>query len=102
AKKLDGIMGKNVTIVSGDGSTNSDRASIIKYWTEMPCKDVKNVDVKGPYGVTLSPTVEMLAFTGVADGTCFDMKNMDQPSISIYVKDGSAWKLAFSFGGAAE
>ncbi|HEY2846707.1 MAG TPA: nuclear transport factor 2 family protein [Pyrinomonadaceae bacterium] len=99
AKGLDAIIAKNIAIVSGDGSTMNDRAGVIKYWAEMPCKDVKTVDVKDPYGVTLSPTVEMLAFTGVADGTCFDTKNTPQSSVSIYVKEGDAWKLAFAFGG---
>lgn len=102
AKKLDGILAKNVAIVSADGSTMNDRAGVIKYWTEMPCKDVKTVDVKDPYGVALSPTVEMLTFSGEADGSCFDMKNTPQPSVSIYVKDGDAWKLAFAFGGTSD
>ena len=102
AKKLDGILAKNVAIVSADGSTMNDRAAIIKYWTEMPCKDVKTVDVKDPYGVALGANTEMLAFTGVSDGTCFDTKNAPQPSISIYVKEDGAWKLAFSFGGTSD
>jgi hypothetical protein len=102
ATKLDAFMAKNAAIVSADGSTMNDRAGIIKYWAEMPCKDVKMVDVKDPYSVALSPTVEMLTFTGVSDGTCFDTKNTPQPSVSIYVKEGDAWKLAFAFGGQAD
>jgi len=102
AKKLDGIVAKNVAIVSADGSTLNDRAAIIKYWTEMPCKDVKNVDVKDPYGISLGANTEMLAFTGVADGSCFDMKNNPQPSVSVYIKEDGAWKLAFAYGGASD
>jgi hypothetical protein len=102
AKKLDSMVAKNVAIVSADGSTINDRAAIIKYWTEMPCKDVKNVDVKDPYAVALGANTEMLAFTGVSDGTCFDTKNTPQPSMSIYVKEDGAWKLAFAFGGAPD
>jgi hypothetical protein len=102
AKKLDGIVGKNVAIVNADGSTLNDRAAIIKYWTEMPCKDVKTVEVKDPYSISLGANTEMLAFSGVADGTCYDMKNAPQPSISVYTKEDGAWKLAFGFGGASD
>ena len=102
AKGLDTFLAKNAAISNGDGSWNADRASIVKYWAEMPCKDVKNVDVKDPFGVTLGPNTEMITFTGWSDGTCFGMKNVAQPSMSIYVKEGDAWKLAFSFSGAAE
>jgi len=102
AKKLDSMVAKTVAIVSADGSTLNDRAAIIKFWTEMPCKDVKTVDVKDPYGVTLGPNTELLAFTGVSDGTCFDTKNIPQQSVSVYVKEDGAWKLAFAFGGAPD
>jgi hypothetical protein len=68
----------------------------------MPCKDVKNVDVKDPYGINLGANTEMLAFSGVADGTCYDMKNTPQPSVSVYIKEDGAWKLAFAFGGAPD
>ncbi|MBV9240845.1 MAG: nuclear transport factor 2 family protein [Acidobacteria bacterium] len=102
AKKLDSIIAKNIAIVSADGSSNNDRAGIIKYWSEMACKDVKNVDVKNPYGVSLGANTEMLAFTGTADGTCDGQKNGSQPSISVYIKEDGAWKLAFAFGGASD
>lgn len=102
AKKLDSILAKNVVRVSADGSTDNDRAGIIKFWTNDQCKDVKNVDVKDPYGVTLGANTEMLAFTGISDGTCDGQKNTPQPSVSVYVKEDGAWKLAFAFGGTSD
>ena len=98
AKKLDEVMAKNLSLLGADGSWRSNRADIIKFWTEMPCENVKTVDVKNGFGTALSPTVEMLTFVGSADGTCFGQKNVNEDSMSIYVKEGDAWKLAFAFG----
>jgi hypothetical protein len=99
AKKLDEITAKNLTVLSPDGSW-LDRAAILKFWNEMPCEDVKNVDVKNGFGTSLSPNVEMLTFQGVADGTCFGQKNGSQDSMSVYVKEDGAWKLAFAYSAA--
>ena len=98
AKKLDGGLAKTVAVVSPDGSYRLDRTETVSYWSGMDCKNVKTVDVKDPYAVSLGPNTEMLAFTGIADGTCFDQKNFPMQTISVYVKEGGAWKLAFAFG----
>lgn len=100
AKKLDEISAKNMTILSSDGSV-MDRAAAIKFWAEMPCENVKTVDVKDGFGTDLSPTVAMLTFIGSADGTCMGQKNGSQDSMSIYVKEDGAWKLAFAFSAAS-
>jgi hypothetical protein len=99
-KKLDEITAKNLTVLSPDGSWMT-RAEILKFWVEMPCENIKNVDVKDGFGTDLSPTVGMLTFVGWADGTCFGQKNGSQDAMSIYVKEGDAWKLAFSFSAAS-
>lgn len=100
AKKLDEVVAKNLAIAGGDGAWMSNKADIIKYWVEMPCKDIKTVDVKDGFGTALSATVEMLTFVGSADGTCGGQKNGNQDSMSIYIKEGDSWKLAFGFSGA--
>lgn len=100
AKKLDEFAGKSISILGSDGVFMTNKAEIIKYWVEMPCKDIKTVDVKDGFGISISPTVEMLTFIGTADGTCYDQKNGSSDSMSIYVKDGNAWKFAFGFSGA--
>jgi hypothetical protein len=99
AKKLEEITAKDLSIVTWDGQWLN-RADTLKYWVEMPCENVKSVDVKNGSGTTLSPTAEMLTFTGWSDGTCYGQKNGDQDGMSIYVKEGGAWKLAFSFTAA--
>lgn len=97
--KLDAITAKNLTILAADGTWMT-RADALKFWVEMPCENIKTVDVKDGFGAALSSTVEMLTFQGVADGTCFGQKNGTQDSMSIYVKEGDAWKLAFGFSAA--
>ena len=97
AKKLDEVTAKNLSLLGADGSWMSNRADIIKFWVEMPCQNVKTFDVKNGFGTALSPTVEMLTFVGSADGTCFGQKNGKQDSLSLYVKEGDAWKVAFGF-----
>jgi hypothetical protein len=95
-KKLEELTAKNLTILTGEG-TVLNRADTIKYWTEMPCENVKTVSVTDGFGTTLSPAVEMLSFKGTADGTCYGQKNGAQDGVSVYVKEGDAWKLAFAF-----
>jgi hypothetical protein len=100
AKKLEEITAKNVSILGGDGTWKNNQADIVKFWAEMPCENVKTVSVTEGFATALSPTVEMLTFKGTSDGTCFGQKNGVQPSMSIYVKEGDAWKLAFGFSAA--
>lgn len=100
AKKLEEVTAKNLSILGGDGTWMNNKADIIKFWTEMPCENVKNVSVTDGFSTALSPTVEILTFNGKADGTCFGQKNGTQPSLSVYVKEGDAWKLAFGYSGA--
>lgn len=99
AKRLEDITGKNMAILTGDGTWMT-RSEAIKYWTEMPCENVKTVDVKDGYAIALSPNVEMMTFKGSADGTCYGQKNGTQDSMSIYVKEDGVWKLAFNFSAA--
>lgn len=99
AKKLEELTAKDLAIVTGDGQWLT-KTDAIKYWVEMPCENVKAVDVKNGFGTALSANTEMLTFTGWADGTCYGQKNGDQDGLSVYVKDGGAWKLAFAFSAA--
>ena len=102
AKGLDSYLAKTAAISNSDGTVNDDRGSIVKYWSEMPCKDVKNVDVKDAFGTTLGPNTEMITFKGWSDGSCYGQKNGTQPAMSIYVKEGDGWKLAFGYNGVTE
>jgi hypothetical protein len=96
AKKLDDLMAKDVSFVNIFGTYLATRADAMKDWTGAGC-EVKSVSVTDGFATALSPTVEMLTRKGTADGTCGgqNVGGTDIWGVSIYVKDGDAWKFAF-------
>src|SRR5882672_189777 len=96
AKKLDDLMAKDVSFVNIFGTYLATRADAMKDWTGTGCQ-VKSVSVSDGYATALSPTVEMLTRKGTAEGTCGGQNVGGIPvwGVSIYVKDGDAWKFAF-------
>jgi hypothetical protein len=96
AKKLDDLMARDVSFVNIFGTYLATRADAMKDWTGAGCQ-VKSVSVSDGFATALSPTVEMLTRKGTADGTCGG-QNIGGTAIwgvSIYVKEGDAWKFAF-------
>jgi len=102
AKKLDELMAKDVSFVNIFGTYLATRADAMKDWTGTGC-EVKSVSVTNGFASALSPTVEMLTRKGTADGTCGGQKigGTDIWGVSIYVKDGDAWKFAFGMNSPA-
>ena len=96
ANKLDPLMAKEVSFVNIFGTALANRADAMKDWTGAGCQ-VKNVSVTDGFATALSPTVEMLTRKGTAEGTCGgqNIGGTDIWGVSIYVKDGDAWKFAF-------
>jgi hypothetical protein len=96
AKKLDDLMAKDVSFVNIFGTYLATRADAMKDWTGAGC-EVKSVSVSDGFATALSPTVEMLTRKGTADGTCGgqNVGGTDIWGVSIYVKEGDAWKFAF-------
>ena len=102
AKKLDDLMAKDVSFVNIFGTYLATRADALKDWTGANCQ-VKSVSVTDGFATALSPTVEMLTRKGTADGTCGG-QNVGGTviwGVSIYVKDGDAWKFAFGMNSPA-
>src|SRR6266404_292240 len=96
AKKLDDLMAKDVSFVNIFGTYLATRADALKDWTGANC-EIKSVSVSDGFASALSPTVEMLTRKGTADGTCGGQEVGGTViwGVSIYVKDGDAWKFAF-------
>ncbi len=96
AKKLDALMAKDVSFVNIFGAYLATRADTLKDWTAAGC-EIKSVSVTEGFATALSPTVEMLTRKGTADGSCGGqaVEGTDIWGVSIYVKDGNAWKFAF-------
>ena len=102
AKKLDALMARDVSFVNIFGTSLATRADAMKDWTGAGCQ-VKSVSVTDGFASALSPTVEMLTRKGTADGTCGGQQvgGTDIWGVSIYVKDGDAWKFAFGMNSPA-
>ena len=96
AKKLDDLIAKDVSFVNIFGTYLATRADAMKDWTGTGC-DVKSVGVSDGVATALSPTVEMLTRKGTAEGTCGGQEIGGTAiwGVSIYVKEGDAWKFAF-------
>ena len=102
AKKLDALMATDVSFVNIFGTYLGTKADALKDWTGNGC-EVKSVGVTDGFATALSPTVEMLTRKGTADGTCGgqEIGGADIWGVSIFVKDGDAWKFAFGMNLAA-
>ena len=102
AKKLDNLIAKDVSFVNIFGTYLGTKAEAIKDWTGNGCQ-VKSVSVTDGFATALSPTVEMLTRKGTADGTCGgqEIGGTGIWGVSIFVKDGDAWKFAFGMNLAA-
>ena len=96
AKKLDDLMAKDVSFVNIFGTYLATKSDALKDWTGANCQ-IKSVSVTDGIASALSPTVEMLTRKGTADGTCGgqNVGGTDIWGVSIYVRDGDAWKFAF-------
>lgn len=97
AKKLEELTTADLSFQNIFGAYFSNKADTLKNWTSAYC-DIKSVSVADGQGTLLSPTVGILNRTGTAEGTCNGQKLPPVPiyGTSVYVKDGGAWKLAFS------
>lgn len=102
AKKLDDLMAKDVSFVNIFGTYLATRADAMRDWTGANCQ-VKSVSVSDGFASALSPTVEVLTRKGIADGTCGGQKagTFTVWGVSIYVKEGDAWKFAFGMNSPA-
>jgi len=102
AKKLDALMAKDVSFVNIFGTYLGTKADAMKDWTGNGCQ-VKSVSVSDGFATALSPNVEMLTRKGTADGTCGGQEIGGTAiwGVSIFVKEGDAWKFAFGMNLAA-
>ena len=95
AKKIEDLTANGLSFIDIFGNSFANRADTLKAWTGAIC-EIKSVSVTDGVAVALSPTVELLMHKGAADGTCYGQKVGAVHGTSVYVKDGDAWKLAFT------
>lgn len=94
-KKMDVITAKGLSFIDIFGNDYDDRDTILKTWSSNVCK-VKSVIISDAVSFSLSPTVALLTHIGTANGTCYGEKLGPIYGNSVYVKEGGAWKLAFT------
>jgi hypothetical protein len=95
AKGLDEWAGKNLVAFTSKG--RSDRATALKTWAEDGC-EVKSVSLTDPASVSLSPDFSLLTFKTAVDGKCQGSPIPSENGVSIYGKEGGAWKALFTMG----
>lgn len=98
AKWFEENLTKDISFVDPAGGWHSGQASVIKIWTaDMKCEGITKTSFADSIATALSPTVEILTGKGWADGTCDGQKNGALYQTAVFVKEGTAWKLAFMF-----
>lgn len=98
AKWFEANTTKDLAFVDPAGGWHSGQANAIKVWTaDMKCEGITKTSFTDGVATALSPTVEILTGKGSADGTCDGQKNGTLYQTAFFVKDGTAWKLAFMF-----
>jgi uncharacterized protein DUF4440 len=95
AQRLEDLTSGDLSFIDIFGNSYGNKADTIKAWAGAIC-EVKSVDVTDGVATALSPTVKLLMHIGTADGTCYGEKVPPVHGNSVYVKDGEAWKLAFT------
>lgn len=94
-KKMDSLTGNGLSFIDIFGNSYDNRGTILKTWASNVCK-VKSVKITDAVAFSFSPTLALLTHIGTADGTCYGEKLGPIYGNSIYVKEGGAWKLAFT------
>jgi hypothetical protein len=96
SKGLEDVLGKDFFFYGGEG--RRDRAATLKAWaTENKC-EVKSYWLSDAQSVSIAKDVSMLTYKGGADGTCEGQPIPTEWYVSIYSKEGDAWKEAFGMG----
>lgn len=95
AKVLEELTARDLAFVDIFGNVTSGKAETIKFWTEHQC-DLQSVRVADGTGTALSTTVGILTFKGIVEGTCGGQRFPAIYGTSVYMRDGDAWKLAFT------
>ncbi|MFN6963205.1 MAG: nuclear transport factor 2 family protein [Pyrinomonadaceae bacterium] len=95
AAGLEAWAGRDLVAFTSQG--RQDRAGALKTWMEDKC-EVKSFDLVDAASTSLGADLSLLTFRTVIDAKCGDMKIPNEYGISIYGKEGGAWKALFTMG----
>jgi hypothetical protein len=95
-KALEGVLAKDFMFTGGQG--RRDRATIIKEWaTESKC-EVKSFTLSDAASASIAKDVTILTYKGGGEGTCEGQPIMTEWYVSVYTKEGDAWRQSFGMG----
>lgn len=95
ADALTRLTAEDLSFIDIFGNDYSNKTDTIEAWSGSIC-DVNAVDVADGVATALSPTVELLMHEGTAEGTCYGERVPAVHGNSVYVREGDAWRLAFT------
>lgn len=93
SKALEEVLGKDFFFYGGEG--RRDRAAIIKAWaTENKC-EVKSYWLSDAMSASIAKDVTLMTYKGGGDGTCEGQPLTTDWYVSVYTKEGDAWRESF-------
>jgi hypothetical protein len=78
-----------------DASGRYDKAGTLKLWFDTKC-EIKSYSLTNPWSASMTKDMSILLFDAATDGSCGGQPIGSTHATSVYVKDGDAWKLAFT------
>lgn len=94
AKKLAELTAKDISFINIFGVYLPTKADALREWSATYC-DIESVSISDAANTALSPTIALLTFKAIADGTCYGQKVGPVWGTSVYVKDADVWKWTF-------
>jgi hypothetical protein len=95
-KALEDVLAKDFMFTGGQG--RRDRATIIKEWaTESKC-EAKSFTLSDAMSASIAKDVTMLTYKGGGEGTCEGQPITTEWYVSVYSKEGDAWRQSFGMG----
>lgn len=101
AKPLEELIARDFLFVDIFGNVIGSKADAIKTWTTDNKCEVKSFSLSDASSVSITKDASILLFKGAGDATCLGVAMKPLWGSGVYVKEGDAWKLAFSFNKTA-
>lgn len=92
---LEDRTARSLAFVDIFGNATSGKAETIEFWIGHAC-DLQSARVVDGAATSLSPSIAMLTFRGILEGTCGGQEVPPIHGTSVYTREGDAWKLAFT------
>ncbi len=96
AAGLEAVTTVDITTVNPIGTVAAGRNATMRAWIEPKC-EIESAAPSDGVGSSVSESVAILTYRGVADATCDGQPLGPVWGTTIFLKDGNVWKAAFIF-----